>query len=306
MPETRSFKVLYIAGFARCGSTLLGSMLGQLDGFFNLGEMRMIWNRGLGEDRACGCGEPFSKCPVWKDTMDELDRDNDSIDVEAMARTSKKISRSISLPRMFSASSRDQTLAMESQYLSNLRSLYTAVASQTSARVLVDTSKTPMYGVALRKTGLDVNVVHLIRDPRAVAQSRLTPKRHPDTGAYMGGVSVAKSALMWSLVNAAIQRFLGDSQYRQVGYHEYVENPGGAVDQLIEDLGLPSSPILPLAGNIVTLAPTHSVFGNPGRFTNGQVEIRLDDRWKKDLSPARTKLVEVLTAPVRRQFKSHL
>ena len=35
-------KVVYIAGMGRSGSTLLGSLLGQLDGFFFVGEFRHL------------------------------------------------------------------------------------------------------------------------------------------------------------------------------------------------------------------------------------------------------------------------
>jgi len=41
-------------------------MLGQVPGVFSAGELRDIWQRGLREDRLCGCGAPFSECDVWR------------------------------------------------------------------------------------------------------------------------------------------------------------------------------------------------------------------------------------------------
>jgi hypothetical protein len=58
-------KVLYIAGSGRSGSTILDNTLGQIDGFFSVGELRYIWERGLIEDRLCGCGERVHQCPFW-------------------------------------------------------------------------------------------------------------------------------------------------------------------------------------------------------------------------------------------------
>ena len=41
---TDKIKVLYIAGNGRSGSTLLGVLLGQIPGFFNVGEVRRVWD----------------------------------------------------------------------------------------------------------------------------------------------------------------------------------------------------------------------------------------------------------------------
>src|SRR6476469_754930 len=54
--------VLFIAGWGRSGSTLLDRMLGQVPGVFSAGELRDIWDRGVREDRLCGCGQPFHEC----------------------------------------------------------------------------------------------------------------------------------------------------------------------------------------------------------------------------------------------------
>lgn len=58
-------KVLYIGGTGRSGSTILDQILGQLDGFFAVGELSQIWERGLVSRRKCGCGMPVPECPVW-------------------------------------------------------------------------------------------------------------------------------------------------------------------------------------------------------------------------------------------------
>ncbi|MGB3634443.1 MAG: hypothetical protein WA982_10425, partial [Rubrobacteraceae bacterium] len=58
-------KVLYIVGLGRSGSTILSNSLGQIDGFFSAGEICYIWRQNFIENRLCGCGQPFDKCPVW-------------------------------------------------------------------------------------------------------------------------------------------------------------------------------------------------------------------------------------------------
>ncbi len=65
-----TLRVLAIAGWGRCGSTLLDMMLGQLDGFVSAGEVREVWLRGCRENRPCGCGHAFADCPFWTEVGD--------------------------------------------------------------------------------------------------------------------------------------------------------------------------------------------------------------------------------------------
>jgi hypothetical protein len=58
-------KVLFLAGKGRSGGTLLASLLGQLPGFFNVGELNRLWDWGLVNNHHCGCGLPFQECPTW-------------------------------------------------------------------------------------------------------------------------------------------------------------------------------------------------------------------------------------------------
>ena len=64
-----AIKVVYIAGHNRSGSTLLDRMLGQIEGFIAVGELRQLWWRGLEENQACGCGAPFHDCRFWAEVI---------------------------------------------------------------------------------------------------------------------------------------------------------------------------------------------------------------------------------------------
>ena len=63
-------KVLYVAGSGRSGSTIVDNILGQLDGVGRVGEVRFLWERGMLEDRTCGCGAAFSACPFWRAVLE--------------------------------------------------------------------------------------------------------------------------------------------------------------------------------------------------------------------------------------------
>ena len=64
-------KVLYIMGWGRSGSTIMDNLLGGIDGFFSVGELGYLWERGLVEGRRCGCGRLLRDCEVWSEVLRE-------------------------------------------------------------------------------------------------------------------------------------------------------------------------------------------------------------------------------------------
>ena len=61
MSET-DVKVLFLAGWGRSGTTIIDNILGEIDGFFSVGELYHLWGRGLVQERRCGCGVPPRQC----------------------------------------------------------------------------------------------------------------------------------------------------------------------------------------------------------------------------------------------------
>ena len=60
-----NLRVLYVLGIYHSGTTVLSNLVGQLDGFFAVGELRTLWPKLILPDPRCGCGEPLQTCPVW-------------------------------------------------------------------------------------------------------------------------------------------------------------------------------------------------------------------------------------------------
>src|SRR5687768_7919448 len=71
-PGTTPTKVLYVLGSQRGGTTILGRLLGTIDGVEFGGEMRNLWGRGLRGPRSCGCGKGQWDCEVWSRVLAEL------------------------------------------------------------------------------------------------------------------------------------------------------------------------------------------------------------------------------------------
>ena len=64
--------VIYVCGWQRSGSTLLGNVLVAVDGCASIGEMHYLWNPDNPSGEVCGCLLPFDECPVWTRVFAEL------------------------------------------------------------------------------------------------------------------------------------------------------------------------------------------------------------------------------------------
>lgn len=59
-------RVLFVGGLGRSGSTLLELILAQHPDVCAVGEVVHLWERALGGDERCGCGERFTACDFWQ------------------------------------------------------------------------------------------------------------------------------------------------------------------------------------------------------------------------------------------------
>src|SRR4029079_13210849 len=93
-----ALRVWAIAGWGRCGSTLLDLMLGQVPGFVSAGEVRELWLRGCRENRPCGCGAPFFDCSFWSAVGRQAFGGWDQVDLERLLRIRYTLDRPWRIP----------------------------------------------------------------------------------------------------------------------------------------------------------------------------------------------------------------
>ena len=75
------------------------------------------------------------------------------------------------LPQLLTARAGSSFGRRIATYAQGYRSVVAAVAAEADARYVVDASKWPAIALALHRGGLDVRVIHLVRDVRGVAHS---------------------------------------------------------------------------------------------------------------------------------------
>lgn len=303
-------KVLYVAGWGRSGSTILGRILGQFEGFVSVGELRYIWDRGIIEDRLCGCGERFSECEVWREVSRALSESGERATAEELVRLREGGLRTRHL--LLSAGEdglRRRVDGME-RYVSALGKLYRTVRETSGSRVVVDTSKFPSYGYVLRHVpGVEVYVLHLVRDPRAVAfswASRRKPKlaRRGETARSMTPHGLLESSLVWDEWNLVIETALGRNpeRYTRLRYEDFVADPRGAVDGVLRFLGEEGTKSPFLSEREVRLDVSHTFSGNPDRFASGTATIAADEGWRSGMSPVRQAAVTALAFPIMSRY----
>jgi hypothetical protein len=299
--------LLYVGGFSRSGSTLIGRVLGESDGAICVGETRYLWHRGVIHNVQCGCGHSFRSCPFWEAVGGEAFGGWHRTDAERLARTDRLLNRLRSLPAHSLPSIHPAFTAAISHYVSQLARLYSAIALISGASTIVETSKDPNFAWALtRMQDYDVRILHLVRDSRAVACSWVSPKRmtSPIGGeAFMPTFGAANTATRWTISNAAFHALGRRAPYLRCSYEDFVRRPQATLDALgafsAEPLTLPATH---LDGNQVHLGDHHIFSGNPMSARKGWVEMRPDERWTSELSGAQVATVTALTWPLLRSY----
>jgi hypothetical protein len=294
-------KVISIVSAGRSGSTLLDMLLGSIDGFFSAGEVRYLWERGLLQHRLCGCGREVSECEVWSKVLAEPSLAR--LDPAEVVRWQHSVARVRHTRRLLREKATAQHSAQLSQLIDTMGTLYEEVGRVAGAHVIVDSSKRPAdAALAALVPGVEVYVIHLVRDPRAVAFSRGRRKAEFDheSRPEMERASVARATANWTWLNTAagsIPRIAPEIPFTRVRYEDAVARPAAALAQILEFIGEPAAPSA-LHDHVATFRPNHTVSGNPNRFSTGCVEVRADDEWRRSMSALSWGVATAIAAPL--------
>jgi sulfotransferase family protein len=300
-------RVVYIAGFGRSGSTLLGNMLGSIPGFFSTGELHML-SRALVRGSGCGCGRRVDDCEVWSAVLRQLrQRGGWPADPDLVHRWQLAEARVVHTPRLLRQHGIPSGRPVLDRYASFLSDLYASIVRVTGASVVVDSSKTPADAAVLRLiNGVDPYVVHLVRDPRAVARSQRTARPTLDTfraDEDMHRRGAVASSVRWVSINRLTDRVraaVGPHRSTMVRYEDFAHAPERVVRAIVSSIGEDAA--LPFTEpSVVRLGPTHTVWGNRSRFLEGDVRIRPDEAWRGE-APMLRASVTALTAPWLRRY----
>src|SRR5262249_35557979 len=154
---------------------------------------------GLRDDDRCACGARFSACPFWVAVGDHSFGGWSSLDADRTIALARRVDRHRQLP----ATGLDWRRRSDPlrRYGDLLEQLFAGILAVSGGRVVIDSSKDPPHGFVLRRTpGIDLRVVHLVRDSRGVAASWARSVPRPDAvggPALMTQLAPWRTAMMW-------------------------------------------------------------------------------------------------------------
>jgi hypothetical protein len=260
-------KLVYIGGYGHSGSTLLEYLLAASPEVVACGEVVSVLRERARKGK-CTCRRQVKDCPVWGSLLGPS---------EALDGRSHK----------------DLALALVAQ-------------DRGKHTLLVDSSKTAWRSIAVpfrlaRALGQDFELVHLVRDPRAVSWSGV--KKASRRGARpLMALRCASAALGWWIANLACELFgrIYPDRYARLRYEELARTPNEAMRDLFAKL-VPGSE-WPTEG-IGANDNRHQLYGNRMRAANlSLAEVKEDAAWKRDMPGAYRSLVSLLTAPLRWRY----
>ncbi len=302
----RPTRLVYLLAASHSGSTLTAFLLGSHPEICTAGELKLT-NLGDLERYRCSCGTPIRQCAFWSSVRDHLDKQGFRFDLASPGtefRTvaspwGRRLLRPLHRGPLLEAL-RDVALHLDPSWPGRRAGaqkatamLAEAVCAMTGRPVIVDSSKVGVrLKYLLRSPDLDIRVVRVIRDGRAVALTYVDPARFADArderlrGGGSGGdraaekLPIAEAALEWRRSNEeadAILAGLPRTQWAEVRYEALCADASAALRPALECIGVdPGAPIA-LKGS------AHHVVGNGMRLDSTR-EIRLDERWKTALT----------------------
>lgn len=281
-------RIFYIGGAGRSGSTIVELLLGNISGYFSVGEVRHFWEYWVENNRICGCGVQLNQCNFWQSVVEHLNLEDDKI--LYLATLARKIDRSRNLPRLMKELEANTTPVLD--FISATENLYQAIHRVSGTEVIVDSSKTPAHFLLLHKLfGENIFVLHLIRDGRAVAyawnkRNKIDPSIY-HVQAYMPRRNLTLSLIRWLVENHYMVE-LGKTvtNYSIMKYENFVLDPFqelGNVLKKFEGSNDISAPFFYQKTDI-EIRPTHSVGGNPVRFQNDRFHIVDEQEWKSKMN----------------------
>lgn len=290
-----------------------------------VGELKGV--RGNPETYRCSCGTLVEQCEFWRRVSGAMAQRGLRFGITA-AGTDVQDSHHQFVRRLLEPLHRgrllevvrDTCLSAIPLWHSHLRriqarnaALVNTLLEVSGASVVVDSSKVGLrLKYLLRNPNLDVRVLRLIRDGRAVSLTHTNPAEFADaadprlrsggTGAVRLDfrLTMCEAARLWRRSNEEADHVtagLARSQWLEVRYEQLCLSPTKTLQSIHDFLG-----IAPLTlGNDFRQRKRQHIVGNGMRFDTTS-EIQLDERWRTHLSKENLQVFDRVAGELNRQY----
>lgn len=310
----RRVQLLYILGSSRSGSTLLSVLLSNHSEIQGVGELlylgldrapsRSSNDPASPRERVCTCGEGFDTCPFWRRVGEILEREGLSLDAtQTSVRLRPPFGRYAlpAVPEVLLGIGSERLLEEGRRRSERVRRvletaqdawrIFAAAAEASGASVVADDSKRPDSALALYRTcpeGSSFRLVHLLRDGRA------------STYSIMGYRDLSMAEAAWNWRRRTIGALLAYSRIprslrMRVRYEDLCADPKRELRRICSFLGVPYE-----EGMELPAAATTHRFGGSSSPRLQAPEVRLDERWRRELGAEELRTFRRRAGPLNR------
>jgi hypothetical protein len=237
--------VVYIAGYGRSGSTILDIVLGNHPKVASLGEVGEFWGTYHATSSHCSCNRSYQGCAFWSQVGSKAFPGSSAETFASYRAIARRLEGWRGLLHLLG---KHKARAEKQIYARITKTLFSTVCGVSGKNILVDSSKTAYAfswrALALQRLcGLDVRLVHLVRDGRGVIASSLVGSNRKLLQGLNARVAHApyRALFGWVAANffAMILRLLFPrSSYHLMRYEALITDPETELARLGRFLGL--------------------------------------------------------------------
>ncbi len=297
-------RVIYVMGAGRSGSTILDMILGQHPDVLSAGELTNLSRIYAADEEFCSCGDLVKHCEFWRRVIDEWVQSTGAELSYLLERQNRVERQRRALTGLFTS----QEGVIADDYGRLCYALFQSIAAVSSKRIIVDSSKNPLRALALsRIPGIDLRIVHLVRDPRGVANSlKKALAKDPQVGVQrdLKAKPLARTAAFWNIVNWEsdyVARRMARGSVIRLRYEDLVFDVAAALEEISRLASIDLTSVAESIRSGEAATPGHMVAGNRLRMS-GQVRLEPDLSWVRQLTKNEQRLVAWLTGLLRSRY----
>ena len=302
-------KYAFILTQDHSGSTLLSMLLNTHKEICTVSEtctvgMRLP-KRWKKKEGTCSCGELYYHCPFWNKLLAGLAAGGYALGSPDYFQY--KIFKNKLLDKVFLKSTTSQKLLFVYKLMCRLfrkrktrldrfiKTFTGLMFEITGGSVYLDASKSSNFILHLAANPLlDLYIINFTRDGKGVINSWLKREKYPGVGQCIRDWINAEKRRHFVLKRVPKNRIFN------ISYEELCESPSKKTNEIFSFLGLDAMELVNFKSDA-----EHHVLGNRMRLNN-VTAIKLDEKWKKELSPENLELFNKLKGSAYNQLNGYI
>ncbi len=262
--------LIYLMGAGRSGTTILATLLGNIDGVRNLGELHQLPEHVLGE-KNCSCGKELYMCPFWSENASELEL----FKFSEYGKAASDLENHSKILGYFFKNKKNEIYSRANQELLD--------KVLNNDQFVVDSAKYIGRALALKyNTDFNIKYIYVVRDPRGVIDSFSknvqTKKSFFSSIFYYAAVNFLASLVSNTLLKGKVLK---------VRYEDVIGSPEDTLRTISAFIGAPVDDLISKLNAGDELDMGHIIGGNRIR-DSGKVKFNPKDKWRDKMSTLRS------------------